>query len=126
MPVNIDKFEKCSALIFDKLYQSFPIPNDFNIKDFFEFNTEEDSYIFYSTVNFLEKEKLIRYQDAVYGGYIGVTLTARGLAILNSTPKSMVSSESIGSKIIAAVKSGAQEMMKASIREAIKIIVNLS
>lgn len=126
MTEKLDKFNKCAALIFDSLYQSFPVPKDFQIEDFSEFITEEDRDIFFSTMRFLEKEGFIRYENAVYRGYISVTLTAKGLVILNSTPKSIDSTESLGSKITVAVKSGAQEMMKAVIGEAIKAIANLS
>ena len=119
---NIDKFNKCAAEIFGLLYEQFPIPNNINITNFHHYDNQENSVIFFSTIDFLNEENFIRYQKKVYGGYVGVVLTSKGFTVLNSPPPEKISkNETLGSKIKDILKTGKDESIKILIREAFKL-----
>jgi len=115
---NIEKFDKCTAEILVLLYKSFPIVVDIRIEeDYPEYDNSNDSKIFHSTIKFLNEEKFIRYEKAVYGGYIGVVLTSKGLAALRlPMPDILDDKETIGSKIKSILNEGSKEGIKTLIR----------
>ncbi|MGZ8225049.1 MAG: hypothetical protein ACXWT3_00230 [Methylococcaceae bacterium] len=85
---NMEKFNKCAAEIFSLLYEKFPVRIDIKISNFPEYDNVEDRKIFHATVDFLNSEGFLKYTNVVYGGYVSVVLTSKGLAVLNLTPRS--------------------------------------
>ncbi len=119
---NIEKFEYCSAELLAQLYQSFPVKMHISISDYGHYDNEDNSSLFFSTIEFLNDEKFIRYDSDIYGGYMGVILTSKGLAILNSTlPEITDDKETVGNKIINAVNENSKELIKKLINKFIKI-----
>jgi hypothetical protein len=86
-------------------------------EDYPEYYNSNDSKIFHSTIKFLNEEKFIRYEKAVYGGYISVVLTSKGLAALRLPMSDILDDkETIGSKIKSIVNEGSKEGIKTLIR----------
>jgi hypothetical protein len=114
---NIERFNKCVAEILALLYESFPIGFDIEINDYPEYDNSDDSKIFNSTIRFLNDENFIRYEKSVYGGYIGVVLTSKGLTKLTSAiPDILDDKETIGSKIKSILNEGNKEAIRTLIR----------
>jgi hypothetical protein len=110
MPDNMDAFNKYAAIIFDRLYQSFPNQIDLMANEIEEFYPEKRDVIF-STVKFLKREDFIIFSQQVYGGFTGMVLTSKGLSILNETPEALDKNGTIGSQIRKAVKSGSKQII---------------
>jgi hypothetical protein len=118
---NIEKFEQCSAELLAQLYQSFPVKMHISIRDYAHYDNEDNSGLFFATIEFLNDEKFIRYDSDIYGGYMGVILTSKGLAILNSTqPEIIDDKETIGHKITHAVNENSNDLIKTLINTLLK------
>lgn len=102
---NIEKFNQCCAGFLALFYESFPVKVHISIGDYLEYDHPENSELFFSTIEFLKDEGFIRYDSDIYGGYMGVVLTSKGLAILNAVEDD----ESIGRKMVVAVDEGNKE-----------------
>jgi|LGOV01.1.fsa_nt_gb hypothetical protein len=121
---NMDGFNKCAALIFDLLYKNFPIETDIIVDNLAQHIDEESRDDYFATIRFLERERFIRYKTAVYGGFIGAVLTAKGLAILNITPDAIKEKGTIAKRISNALKTGSTEAVRVAIQQAIKASVS--
>lgn len=115
---NIEKFEQCCAELLVLFYESFPVKVNISISDYLNYDNPENSELFFSTIEFLTDEKFIRYDSDVYGGYMGVVLTSKGLAVLNKS----FDDELLGVKI----KSAVNEHNLVSISALIKVLVSNS
>lgn len=91
---NLEKFNEISAIVFPKLYESFPSKIDIRISDFPEYDTEESSQIFFDTLAFYIDENFIICEQKVYGGYIGLRLTSKGFSVLNADVPGKVNEDS--------------------------------
>lgn len=120
----MDDFNKCAALIFDLLYQNFPIETHITVDNLPQYIDEESRDNYFATIRFLERERFIRYEKAVYGGFIGVVLTTKGLAVLNVTPDAIKEKETIAKRISNALKNGSKEAVRLVIQEVIKASVS--
>ena len=109
-------FNNCVAKVLNSLYENFPVGTDFELEDFSEFNSEEKSDIFFSTVRFLEKEEYIRISHQVYGGFMAVVLTAKGLSLLNLTPDSLDPKNTFQSRIKSGLKNGSEAFVSETIK----------
>lgn len=123
---NRKLFNDFSAKLFDKLYDSFPIGLDINIEDFPELNTDGNSEIFSSTINFYSNEGFIRFEEKFYGVFTGVVLTSKGFSILNATPPEKFNTKSnIGAELKAALTVGKTAAIQDLISEIIKFTTKL-
>lgn len=118
---NIDLFNTFAGELLERLFNKFPVEQDIRVEEFSYLDNETNSDIFSSSVRFLHREGFIRYSQAGYGSFVGVVLTAQGLTVLNSIPELLKVKESVGNKIGSALKSGSSEVIKAIIREIVKI-----
>lgn len=122
---NISVFNKFVAEILSKLYSKFPMQVDFMLEEFDYLNNETSSDIFFSSINFLKKENFISFEQQVYGGFVGVVLTAKALDLLNSTPFALSKSTNFSSKIKEALQKGKTEAINTVIKEFIKLSVSV-
>ncbi len=123
---NLQIFNELSADIFSLLYESFPIGIDVAIENYADFNTAENSDLFFETIKFYIDEGFIRCAKQVYGTFIGLKLTSKGFSVLNAKPPEMISSQSnIISAIKEATKIGKTELIKNIISETIKFGIKL-
>lgn len=104
-------FNELSAIILYSVFEKFPVAIEFSIEDFPSFNTVENSDVFYDTFKFLSNENYINFQHQVYGGFIGVTLTSKGLCVLNAVPDSLKEKKSFSLSLKNALKNGSEEVL---------------
>ncbi|MDO9080545.1 MAG: hypothetical protein Q7U44_07060 [Desulfuromonadales bacterium] len=95
---NIQGFNILCLGILNHLYDNFPkkvelkpasiceivLPNDLNFEEAFN-----ASALASETIDFLDAEGLIACGQKVYGGFLNVRLTMKGLAVLNAIPSSL-------------------------------------
>jgi len=112
---NIYEFNKFVVEYLNKLYNQFPIKKDCMLEDFDSLNNENTSDIFFSTLEFLKNEGFIRFDRQIYGGFIGVVLTGKGLDILNSTPVSISKAGNVASLIKDSIKNGSKEAINSNL-----------
>jgi len=75
-----DEFDECITFILSDLYESFPVPKDLEISSFKKWGNE----LFFSIIKFMKKEEIIQYDEFVYDGCLSVTLTLKGLEIVEN------------------------------------------
>ena len=118
---NLEQFNEISAVIFPKLYESFPSKIDIRISDFPKNDTEENSQIFFDTLNFYSDEKFITFEQKVYGAYKGVRLTSKGFSVLNAdAPVRLYRDSSFIDAIKNVAEIGKSELIKEIISTAVK------
>lgn len=119
---NLDKFNELSANIFSSLYESFPIGVDIEIEKFPEYNTAENSDLFFETIKFYIDEGFIKCQKQVYGSFIGLRLTSKGFSVLNVKPPEKLSSKTnIADALKEVADTGKTETIKSLISQTIKL-----
>ena len=117
MNQNMKLFNELSATILSLLFQNFPVAIEFSIEDFQAFNTIENSDVFYDTFKFLSNENYIKFQHQVYGGFIDVTLTSKGLSVLNAIPGSLKEKETLSQSLKHALKNGSEEVLSDTMKK---------
>lgn len=112
---NIQLFDCYTAKILAKLYETFPRKQNV-FKDTFISDCDSDLELkekidfVCDTLRFLKENGFITYKDYLKAdncNFQDMTLTLKGLSILNSEPQSIKSRETIGDKIVETVKNGA-------------------
>jgi hypothetical protein len=119
---NRNDFNKCVALVFALLYQKFPQETDLAIDEFIEVADENTTDNYFATIRFLQREKLIYYQLFNYNIFTGVTLTAKGLNLLD-TLSTRDGETTIAQEIDAALQSNSNQSIGAIIQEIIKLAI---
>jgi len=127
---NIEKFDEYTALIFARLYGSFPLRIDLSHVDFLyeEWSREPYDHDVYNpqaefltaTMQWLKDAGYLSGEPSAIGLYKAV-LTAKGLEVLKATPASLEHGPSIGERISDAVKAEGRETMRGLVSEALGI-----
>ena len=124
MEQNIEYFNTYTAKIFDYLYSKFPVKDEILSHDFLIEQNKEHDHIFFNTMTFLKDEGYIVYENYTSGwgnrSFSMVRLSAKGLAVLNATPKSLEGKEPFIAKVRDSLKSGTGEATKSVIQEIIR------
>jgi hypothetical protein len=126
---NMDDFNKGAALIFAKLYDSFPKPLGFAVKEI-DAEASLDTLINYEeTMNFLKAERFIDFQ--IVSGFSGTTdyhrvvLTSKGLAALNLVPDVLQSNKpSLGRQITDLAKGGGKSFLTEGGKQLAKVLID--
>ena len=119
---NIEKFNQCCAGFLALFYGAFPVKVHISIGDYLEYDNPENSELFFSTIEFLKDEGFIRYDSDIYGGYMGVVLTSKGLAGLNGVVSELDDDKTIGQLIKLAIEGNNE----ASIRMLVSVFIGNS
>ena len=133
-PDNIEFFNAFTIALLDRLYASFPTPISVNARDVVGelLAKEQDDAAWYQkgqaaghAAGFLADEGFITYTDARIsaGTFLGVRLTAKGLAALNATPGSIEKREPLISKVRATVAQGAKAAGKEAMHQLVQSIL---
>jgi hypothetical protein len=70
---------------------------------------------------FLEREGFIRYEGRVSNdSFNNVTLTSKGLAVLNETPDALKEKTPLGAKLMSVVREGSREVIRTVVQQIIK------
>lgn len=140
---NIELFDEYTAKIFTKLYQTFPVPQDFIIVDFIARGEVNDfgmivdkkdeasshlnvssahANVAWHTFTWLKETGFIKIEGEHHSlSLSGIVLTAKGLEVLKATPESLQPSKRIGDALIGLLKQGATESASQLIGQAIKL-----
>ena len=133
VPPNIDRFNKSTLLIFDKLYQAFPVPVELSASKIamdtlpadatFDESFQSIEPVFY-TIEFLRKEGFIEYAGHFVDGtaFQQVRLTSKSLALLGQTPSALEHQVSISEKIRNLVKGGIKDVSSEAAKKAVELL----
>jgi len=120
---NIELFNLLTLQLLTKLHDSFPVKQNITIGEYQELDNSENSSIFFDTIKFLRKEKFIRYSEQVYGQFVSVSLTNKGLNILGLTPTSISKTESLVQVFKEALKNRSSESCSVAVKELTKLAI---
>jgi hypothetical protein len=119
---NMDDFNEATALILAKLYESFPQRQSFEIARLVEGADDNKRLNYLDTILFLAREGFIRYEGIIATDSVkNVTLTLKGLAVLNETPDVLKEKTPLGTKLMGVVGEGSREVVRAVVQEVLKI-----
>lgn len=133
VPPNIDRFNKATLLVFDKLYQAFPVPIELSASKIAMDTlptdaTVEESFqniepVFY-TIEFLQKEGFIEYGEHTHDctTFYQARLTSKSLALLGQTPSALEPQVSISEKIRSLLKGGIKEVSSEAAKKAVDLL----
>ncbi len=133
IPPNIDRFNKATLIVFDLLYQNFPVPIDLNasniametlpVDETFEesFNSIQPVYF---AIEFLRKEGFIDCGNKTLDGtkFLQVVLTSKSLAVLGRTPSTLEPHVSVSDKVRSVVKGGIKEASSEAAKKVIELL----
>lgn len=127
---NIDRFDEYAALIFARLYASFPIrvklvdfdviPRAWKDGEFLVEVYSEESEFVTATIYWLRDAGYISGQ-VISLGLLDAVLTSKGLEVMKATPASIAGGPSLGDRITEAVKEEGKETMRSLVSEALGI-----
>lgn len=119
---NIDEFNKATAVILSKVYESFPKRLAVQVTDFVE--NPNDAELYGDTILWLHNDGFLHFEGRVENRlFYGLTLTGKGLTALNFNPDVLQDSTTLGQKISAAAKQGSQDVLSGLINKLIEIAV---
>ena len=121
---NRDDFNQCVALVFYLLYQKFPQETDITIDEFIESASADENMTdnYFATIRFLQREKFIYYQSFNYDTFTGVTLTIKGLKLLD-TLSTLDEETTIAQEISIALQQNSKKSIGAIIQKIIKLSI---
>lgn len=134
-PSNIDRFNKTTLLVLDKLYQEFPIPIELSASKIamdtlppdatYDESFEAVEPIFW-TIKFLKNEGFIDYGDSTIDGmtFYQVRLTSKSLTLLSKIPSSLQPHLSISDNVRGVVKGGIKEASAEVVKKVVESIFN--
>jgi hypothetical protein len=140
MSKNLDLFNQQTAEIFAVLWEHFPVPQivkyekfDANLPDdyFDQLNSPEMKElnrlrsVVDGTFIFLSENGYIQYRTDHQIGFFDVRLSEKALVALRKKPESLGGGESMGDKIIDAVKEGSPSVIAGVITNVLTLGANL-
>lgn len=118
---NMNAFNEATARILAKLYEGFPRRVSLKVGDLVGSPDQNKEQTYGDTIIFLEREGFLRYETRVGNEhYNDVSLTAKGLAILNSVPASLQEKEPLGCRLTSVLKDGSKELIRTIVEQIIK------
>ena len=119
---NMDDFNEATVLILAKLYEAFPQRLWFKVVDLVEAAADDNKLRNYGdTILFLESEGFIRYESHKLNEvFDGVTLTSKGLTVLNYVPDVLKEKTPLGAKLLSVVQEGSKEGIRTVVEQVIK------
>ncbi|HEN4998333.1 TPA: hypothetical protein U6I48_003869 [Klebsiella aerogenes] len=140
MPKNLDLFNQQTAKIFAILLETFPVPKSIRYTDFGidiqqlyldkcsdnpkDVEQENARDVLDGTFRFLNENGYLEFERSD-GGYSTVRLSEKSLAILGQQPKSLGGDETMGDRIINAVKNESPSVIAGVITNFFTMGVNL-
>jgi hypothetical protein len=119
---NLDDFNKATAVILSKVYETFPqrlaIPVGEWVDNPMDVNLYGDTIMWLSREGFLSFENRSGNQQ-----FYGVTLTTKGLMALNSMPDVVKDHSTLGQKLAKAAKENSKEALKGLVNQLLQFSV---
>lgn len=134
LPSNREFFDAFTLALFSRLYESFPSPTDIDARTIAYDLLPEDvgesgrhhAKVAEDAMQWLARENFITidYESQDLGGeFVGVVLTSRGLALLNSIPDASNSEETVAAQIGELVEEASKDLAKEEVRRGIKSLM---
>lgn len=128
VPPNIDLFNRFCLTVFQKLYASFPVAVELDVRELMmsaipnnrSFDETFDAlHVGGEALDFLSSEGFLTHKGSFLDGsqFLQVRLSMKGLAILGSMPTSLENKESLISKILAVASKGLKDAASDQIQE---------
>lgn len=135
---NINQFDEYVGRVFGILYESFPVPTDLNIGDVLgvpdlynssglpaEMDNEANIAVY--SVIWLASVGYLKMTQNSSNEFFDLILTEKGLEVLKATPSSLThQSLPLGKQIAVASKSGAKEILRTLVNEALSVGVKIA
>lgn len=133
---NIDLFNEYAAVILARLYESFPVKTDLDVRKISGHEQEDEfgvirapdgrlskeSDVACATIEWLVDTGFVRADDRRPPlAFVRCVLTAEGLRLLQATPESVRITETVGDKLVRLVSEGAVDLA----RETAKALLTL-
>jgi hypothetical protein len=140
MSKKLDVFNQQAAEIFAVLWDNFPVEQVIKYEkfgaglpeNFWDDVNSPDAKTAMSlqsvvdgTFSFLNENGYIRYRKALPEGFAEVRLTEKALAVLNKKPEVLGGSETVGDRILSAVKDGTPSVIAGAVTNLVTLGVNL-
>ncbi|MEG1421934.1 MAG: hypothetical protein RSA95_07245 [Citrobacter sp.] len=134
MSKNLDLFNQQTAAIFAMLWENFPVPQAITYEQLCSLSDREitDSHgVIDGTFRFLRESGYIQcereHASVFYSstGYQDVRLTEKALTILNKKLDALSGGETMGDKILSAVKDGTPGVIAGAVTNLLTLGVNL-
>lgn len=134
MSKNLELFNQQTAKIFAVLWDNFPVPQMITYEELCPSNINELSdlrSVIDGTFRFLGQNGYIQFEhdEATFFhsnlGFNDVCLTEKALIALNIKPESLGGNETMGDKIISAVKDGTPGVIAGAVTNLLTLGVNL-
>jgi hypothetical protein len=120
---NMDLFNMLTLQLFIRLHDSFPVRQNISLREYPELDNSENSKVFFDTIKFLKDEDFIQYSEQVYGGFISISLSNKGLSVLGTIPTSISKTESLIQLFKEAFKKGSSESYSMAVKELTKLAI---
>lgn len=125
---NIDKFNEMTGKLLGELYLNFPIPRLLAVEQFVESAVEwseerqvdvpsKDAEFFIATAGWLIGAGYINGGVFPYTHVADAVLTAKGLDVLNATPRSLTHAHSLREQLAEIAREGGKESFKGLLAE---------
>ena len=125
---NIDKFNEMTGKLLGELYLNFPIPRLLAVEQFVESAVEwseerqvdvpsKDAEFFIATAGWLIGAGYINGGVFPYTHVADAVLTAKGLDVLNATPRSLTHAHSLREQLAEIAREGSKESFKGLLAE---------
>ncbi|MEJ3595076.1 hypothetical protein [Pseudomonas bubulae] len=125
---NIDKFNELTAKVLGELYLNFPMPRNLTAEQFVESAVEwseerqmdlpsKDAEFFFATTGWLINAGYINGGLYSHTQVSDAVLTAKGLDVLNATPRSLTHAHSLREQLAEIAREGGKESFKGLLAE---------
>ena len=125
---NMDKFNNLAGRVFGELYLNFPVPSNLAAEQFVELAVEssdqchmslpsKDAEFFIATTYWLINAGYINGTVSPYTHLTDAVLTAKGLEVLNATPKCLTHPHSLREQLAEVAREGSKESFKGLVAE---------
>ena len=133
VPPNIDRFNKAALLVFERLYQAFPVPIELSTSKIamdtlpqdatFDESFQSIEPVFYA-IEFLRNEGFIEYGENLLDGttFLRVRLTSKSLALLGRIPSVLEPQITVGYRISGLLKGGIKQVGSEAAKKAVELL----
>lgn len=130
---NIQRFNEYTGAILASLYEHFPVRKSLLPRNFIEGGAaavmvpddhlgerqSDEAVFFMATVQWLVDAGYVQCKKAFHDYAADATLTAKALEALNALPDSLSGKQSLGERLVGAVKDGGKQLLRTVAQEAI-------
>lgn len=129
---QIETFNVCAAIIFERLYQRFPLPTNITtemIPDYFFESEDSDDYLahmsrevtFLHAAEWLVRAGYIWKKDSPGAAILDAVLSPKGLEVLKAMPESISTEQTLGDRLSDLAEKGSYSLLSKVVDKALAI-----